>query len=208
MVDKYQEIYISTDIESDGPLPGVNSMLSLASAAYSAERELLALYSANLDTLPDAKPDPVTMSEFWHKNPNAWEACRMNTRAPLIVMREYRKWVEELGGKPVFVGYPATYDFMFVYWYLVMFTGGSPFGFSALDVKSYAMAVLGKTFRKTVKKKMPKEWFNPNYKHTHVALDDAIEQGELFCSMLRDNLKARDILQLINKIQRKDKRNG
>jgi len=36
-------------------------------------------------------------------------------------------------GKPVFVGYPAGFDFLFVYWYLIRFTGESPFSFSALD---------------------------------------------------------------------------
>ncbi len=28
------EIYISTDVEADGPIPGPHSMLSFASAAY------------------------------------------------------------------------------------------------------------------------------------------------------------------------------
>jgi len=31
---------------------------------------------------------------------------------------------------------------------------------------------------------MPAEWFDP-VPHTHVALDDAIEQGRLFCNMLK-----------------------
>ncbi len=30
---------------------------------------------------------------------------------------------------------------------------------------------------------MPAAWFDPA-PHTHVALDDAIEQGRLFCNML------------------------
>jgi hypothetical protein len=30
------EIYVSTDIEADGPIPGPNSMLSFGSAAYTA----------------------------------------------------------------------------------------------------------------------------------------------------------------------------
>jgi hypothetical protein len=32
---------------------------------------------------------------------------------------------------------------------------------------------------------MPKHWFD-DHPHTHVALDDAIEQGALFCNMLKD----------------------
>jgi hypothetical protein len=32
---------------------------------------------------------------------------------------------------------------------------------------------------------MPREWFDP-HRHTHVALDDAVEQGALFCNMLAE----------------------
>jgi hypothetical protein len=34
---------------------------------------------------------------------------------------------------------------------------------------------------------MPPQWFD-DLPHTHVALDDAIEQGALFCNMLKANL--------------------
>lgn len=37
---------------------------------------------------------------------------------------------------------------------------------------------------------MPDRWFDPS-PHTHVALDDALEQGRLFCNMLADNLARR-----------------
>ncbi|MFT7224040.1 MAG: hypothetical protein ACI82Z_001588 [Cellvibrionaceae bacterium] len=50
-------------------------------------------------------------------------------------MRKYVEWIATLLGKPVFVGYPASYDFMFVYWYLIKFVGTSPFSYFALDVK-------------------------------------------------------------------------
>jgi hypothetical protein len=55
-----QEIYVSTDVETDGPIPGPHSMLSFASAAYDADKNLIATFSANLETLPDAKPDKKT----------------------------------------------------------------------------------------------------------------------------------------------------
>jgi len=57
-------------------------------------------------------------------------------------MREYLVWLKALPGKPVFVAYPAAFDFLFVYWYLIRFTGESPFSHSALDIKTYAMALL------------------------------------------------------------------
>jgi hypothetical protein len=84
------------------------------------------------------------------------------------------------------VGYPAGFDFLFVYWYLIRFAGESPFSFSALDIKTYAMAMLKTGYRDAVKRNMPRRWFDER-PHTHVALDDALEQGALFCNMLAEN---------------------
>ena len=75
---------------------------------------------------------------------------------------------------------------LFVYWYLIRFAGESPFSFSALDVKTYAMALLRTEYREAVKRNMPKRWFD-DLPHSHVALADAIEQGALFCNMLAEN---------------------
>jgi hypothetical protein len=46
---------------------------------------------------------------------------------PETAMRRYVLWLKALPGKPVFVGYPSGFDFLFVYWYLIRFAGESPF---------------------------------------------------------------------------------
>jgi len=181
------EIYVSTDVETDGPIPGPHSLLSFASAAYRPDKTLLGTFSANLETLPGAQGDPGTMT-WWQSHPEAYRATRTNLEDPEAAMRRYAAWVKALPGKPVFVAYPAGFDFLFVYWYLIRFTGSSPFSFSALDVKTYAMALLKLGYRESVKRNMPKRWFDP-MPHTHVALDDALEQGALFCNMLAENLR-------------------
>jgi hypothetical protein len=140
------EIYVSTDVETDGPIPGVYSMLSFASAAYRADKTLLTTFEANLQTLPDATAHPKTM-DWWQSQPEAWQACRENIQPPAVIMLRYSSWLKELPGPPVFVGYPAAFDFMFVYWYLIKFTGESPFSHSALDIKTYAMVLLQKPYR-------------------------------------------------------------
>ncbi len=50
-------------------------------------------------------------------------------------------------------------------------------------------ALLARTVNKSAlpKRNMPKKWFDA-LPHNHVALDDAIEQGALFCNMLKANL--------------------
>jgi len=179
------EIYVNTDVETDGPIPGPHSMLSFASAAYRTDKTLLGTFAANLHLLPGAAGHPKTM-EWWRDNQAAFDATRVDLEQPQIAMRRYVDWLKALPGKPVFIAYPAGFDFLFVYWYLIRFVGESPFSFSALDLKTYAMALLNTEYRETVKKNMPKRWFDP-LPHTHVALDDAIEQGALFCNMLAEN---------------------
>lgn len=182
-----QEIYVSTDVETNGPIPGPFSMLSIGSAAYRADKTLISTFTANLEELPDSEGHPKTMA-WWQTQPEAWAHCRKNPRPPEDVMREYLAWLKKLPGKQVFISYPVSYDFMFVYWYLIFFTGESPFSHSALDIKTYTMALLKKDYSDSVKRKMPAEWFD-DLPHTHFALDDAIEQGALFCNMLAFNLK-------------------
>jgi hypothetical protein len=178
------EIYISTDVETDGPIPGPHSMLSFASAAFTADKQMLATFSANLHTLPDAQPHPDTMA-WWEKNQAAYDATRTKLEDPADAMTRYVDWLEGFPrGKPVFVAYPAGFDFLFVYWYLIRFAGRSPFSHSALDMKTLAMAALGCEYRNATKRNMPRAWFDQGLPHTHVALDDAIEQGHLFCNML------------------------
>lgn len=177
------EVYVSTDIETDGPIPGPHSMLSFGSAAYLPDKTLVGTYSANLELLPGAAGEPETML-WWKQHQEAWSACRTDPRPPAVVMAEYSAWLHQLPGKPIFVGYPASFDFMFIYWYLIRFTGQSPFSFAALDLKTMAMVLLGKEFKRTTKESMPRRWFSSDHPHSHVALEDAIEQGVLFCSML------------------------
>jgi hypothetical protein len=183
------EVYVSTDVEADGPIPGPHSMLSFASAAFLADKTLLSTFYATLELLPGTSGHPGTM-QWWQDHPEAWAASRQDPRPPEVVMPEYVHWLKNLPGKPVFVAYPAAYDFMFVYWYLIRFTGESPFSHSALDLKTLAMAILGKEYRQSTKRTMPREWFGL-IKHSHVALDDAIEQGLLFCNMLQANKELR-----------------
>jgi hypothetical protein len=182
------ETYVSTDIEADGPIPGANSMLSLASVAYRADKSVIATFSANLEALAGASTDPRTMA-WWQGFPQAWEACRRDTRPAEAVMRDYADWVKALPGRPVFLGFPASWDFMWVYWYLVRFTGERPFRENALDVRSYAMGMRKVSFAETSRTYLPKRWFEQDLPHTHVALDDAREQGAMFCNMLAENRK-------------------
>jgi hypothetical protein len=183
---KNSEIFVSTDIESNGPIPGDNSMLSLGAAAFTPDGQMISTFYATLETLPGSTANIDTMN-WWAENQAAYDETRKNTKPAAQAMQEYVAWVNSLPGKPVFVGYPAGFDFLYVYWYIIHFGLKSPFSFSALDIKTYAMAVMKSEYRQSTKRNMPKRWF-PDDPHTHIAVDDAIEQGKLFCNMLRENI--------------------
>jgi hypothetical protein len=180
------ETYFVTDIETDGPIPGPHSMLSFASAAYSDAGELLATFSINLECLEGAKGHHKTM-KWWATEPQAWAACRADLQPADVAMKQYVQWIQSICKKdtsPVFVGYPAGFDFTFIFWYLIRFTGDSPFSWSALDMKTMAMSLTDLPYKQAIKPRLPKEWLPPDLPHTHIALDDALEQGAIFCAML------------------------
>ena len=52
------EYYVSIDIEADGPAPGLNSMLSLGAAAFTADGALVDTFSANTPEGSGSRPRP------------------------------------------------------------------------------------------------------------------------------------------------------
>jgi hypothetical protein len=167
-----QEIYVSTDVKADGPIPGPYSMLSFGSAAYLRDKTLIDTFSVNLEQLPNATTHPETM-KWGVGQPEAWVACRKNLEHPEIAMTRYHDWLTSLPGEPVFVAYPATYDLMFIYWYLMRFVEDSPFKHHGLDIRTYAMAMMKTGYKASGKVNMPDDWFD-DLPFTHKALDDSL----------------------------------
>lgn len=180
-----KETYISVDVETVGPVPPDYSMISLGAAAFDSRGTFLGGFQENLKPIPGSLEHPDTMA-WWKTQPEAWKAATTNPKPPLEAMLNFISWVNGFPGKPVFVAYPAGFDFQFVYYYMQHYTKQSPFGFSALDIKTYAMAKLAIPYRQSVKSNFPKEWYKGiTTKHTHIASDDAREQGELFFNIRR-----------------------
>lgn len=86
-------VYLVTDIEADGPVPALHSMISLASVACDEDGEILGEFAENLLPLDGACPHPETM-KFWATKPDVWQQCTTGTKAPELVMKEYAKWVQ------------------------------------------------------------------------------------------------------------------
>ena len=104
---------------------------------------------------------------------------------PEAAMSAAAEWVVEQAGeaRPVLVGYPAVFDWMFLHWYFLNYLGSSPFGFSgALDIKTIYQQKAGVTLSETERADLPPA-LRPSGEHTHNALDDALEQAEIFANL-------------------------
>ena len=183
------------DVESDGPVPGLNSMLSLGAVAIGwnnnkAEWQVTQSFNANLKSLPEpAAPDGRTMQEFWLKNPKAWTEATENAMDPAYIMSQFVDWCRDVqafwGRRPIALCGPAGFDFAYVRYYLQRFTGDDfPFRHSCIDLKTVASMKLNLPYKDSGKSSYPKHWSRDMFPHTHKAVDDALEQGWLYARML------------------------
>jgi hypothetical protein len=107
---------------------------------------------------------------------------------PGVAMAEAAEWVDATAGdhRPVAVAWPLAYDWLFLQWYFLRFASGvSPFDFSScLDMKTLFWQQSGTVLDGAGKDDLPPE-LRPDAPHTHNALDDAVEQAELFVRLWR-----------------------
>lgn len=170
------EIYISVDVEAAGPLP----------PNYS----LLAIGAVRID-----EPDCTFYTEIQPINANSVPAAmevvgrtleqfQKSGKTPIKAMTAFGDWITATteGGKPVFVGFNGMFDWAFVNYYFQEYLKTNPFGIGGIDIKSFYMGLSGSSWEDTKSSKIPPE-FRGKSPHTHNALDDAIEQAEMFRRM-------------------------
>lgn len=179
------DLYISADVETDGPIPGPYSMLSFALVVVgSFDGRVLTRTPGREYFYRELKPisndyQPEAMAI------NGLDRDKLLSlgSSPAEVMTEASEWVvkQAVGFRPVLIGYPVVFDWTFLYWYFTRFSAtGSPFGFSGcLDIKTM-LATKRRVPLTLASKQFVPERLKPQAPHTHHALDDAIEQGELF----------------------------
>ena len=173
---KVREVYISVDIEAAGPVPPTFSMLSLGAVVVGDPKTTfyVELKPMNDNFVPDAmKVVGKSLDDFARSG-----------RDPKEAMTAFRGWLESVAkpAKPVFVGFNATFDWAFVNYYFHQHLGQNPFGFGGIDIKSYYMGMTACAWEDTRSSRIRSELKGPS-PHTHNALDDAVEQAEMFKRM-------------------------
>lgn len=173
-MDVWNEVFISVDVETSGPIPGKYSMLSIGACLVDKTDTTFERTLKPLNRNADA--EALTVTGF------SLEELEQNGSEPRQAMAEFYAWVRAAcseGDVPVFVGLNAPFDWAFVNYYFHCFYGENPFGFTALDIKAYYMGVMGSSWRDTRSSAMATR-LRPVQKGNHIAVQDAVYQAELF----------------------------
>ena len=111
---------------------------------------------------------------------------------PPEAMRSFDEWISRVsdGRSPVFVGFNATFDWSFVNWYFHKFRGQNPFGIGGVDIKAFAMGLMGRLWCETTSSHLPQK-YQSELPKTHNALDDALSQGDTFQKLLNESRRTR-----------------
>ena len=113
----------------------------------------------------------------------------MSPQPPKEAIAAFVAWAEDLRtsiGWPVMVAFPAAFDAMWVEWYCARFAGASPFRRRCIDLRTLVMVAMGAGYREGGKSSLPQAWREGTGAHTHLAVDDAVEQGRLFFRIVRE----------------------
>lgn len=163
--------YIMVDVESDGPIPGDYSMISIGAV----------LVSETLDTTFYAELRPISD----HFIPHMLAVSGFNREQtlsfddPRQVLLRFRDWIAQVGGsRPIFIADNNGFDFAFVSWYFHHFLGENPFGYSSQN--------LGSLYKGLVKDTHQNFKYLRQTEHRHNALEDAIGNAEALLYMKRE----------------------
>lgn len=162
----------SVDVESDGPCPGLYSMVSFAAVRIQAGPLDCHFFAEVAPLSAQYVPEALAVSGVSREQHLAYADPRGE-------MLRFAQWIQASaqGCRPVLVSDNPAFDWQFINYYLHAFTGGNPFGHSARRIGDFA-AGLEKSFSAGSKwKKLRKT------AHTHHPLDDAKGNAEALIAL-------------------------
>jgi len=180
---------VSIDVETDGPIPFKNSMLSLGAAAYDETEMELGSFYIKFRELTDARPNTKTLLWWGQQNRIVWEELHTEQVNAAEGIPQFIAWLRTLPQPVKMMASPAGFDFTFVRCYCVAF-GGTDEGektpyFNCIDLRTLAMPLRNFEYGGNLKKDLKALGIKPQAAHTHNALDDAREQAEYYFDVVK-----------------------
>ena len=175
--------FICVDVETAGPNPADYSLLSIGACLVDdiSRKFYIELRPASVKYVAAA----LAICHL------SLEELARTGIGPRQAMEQFEQWLGSVvprNQRPVFVAFNAVFDWMFVNDYFFRYLGRNPFGHSALDMKSLFMGVAAVPWNKTSLQQVI-ERYQTEHVLTHNALQDAIDQAELFQRIMAEQKK-------------------
>lgn len=131
-------------------------------------------------------------AKWWESQPEAWAAHQKDQERLLGVVLDFDSFIKDMlskvdgAARPVFLADPVVFDYPFLDWMFRQagipnpFHFQSPGGLKVVDLDSFAMGALGMKVSERHATYEDLGLYKELPPHTHIAVDDAREQGVLF----------------------------
>ena len=164
--------WFSVDVETDGPAPGLYSMIEIGAVMIREPIEAAPIFSATLRPISDNfVEEALAVSNRTRKETLEFED-------PIRVMHRFDDWVRKhnTDKQPRFIADNNGFDFAFVNYYFHKFLNKNPFGFSSQNINSLYKGLTNDTFASFKHLRQP-------YKHSHKAWEDALGNANAIVRM-------------------------
>lgn len=165
---------IVIDVESDGPLQGINSMVCFGAVIVEDGLERT-FYGKVKPISKEYNPEALAVSGFSREEHEQFDD-------PKEVMESFALWINEhTNGRPILISDNNGYDASWINWYFHRYVGRNPFGWSSRRIGDIYSGF---------KNDMYARWKNlRDTKHTHNPVDDAKGNAEAILKMRDMGLK-------------------
>ena len=159
---------VSVDVESDGPCPGMHSMICFG--AVIVESGMQRTFYAQLKPVSTIYiPEALAISGFTRDE-------TMKFPDPYDAMFNFETWLKDnIDGRPIGFSDNNSYDFGFLNYYFWKYLGRNPFGWSSSNIGSMYKGMVGNVHAKFTHLR--------DTQHTHHPVDDAKGNAEALLKM-------------------------
>ena len=157
--------YIVVDVEADGNLLGLNSMVCFGAVLIDKEGKLDQTFYGKTAPISDYfDPEALAISGFSREE-------HLKFDNPLEVMTNFKLWIEEHSkGKPILLSDNNGFDASWINWYFIKYLGENPFGWSSRRIGDMFAGFMNNSHYKWKQHRITK--------HTHNPVDDAKGNAE------------------------------
>jgi hypothetical protein len=169
--------YIVCDVESYGPIIGINSMVCFGAVLVDRNGLQKTFYGQTKPIQQGYNPDALAISGFTRQEHEKFDD-------PHIVMKNFAKWIKEVCGdsSPVLVSDNNGYDASWINFYFQVYNNSSnPFGWSSRRIGDMYAGFMNDSHYKWKKHRKTS--------HTHHPVDDVKGNAEALLYLIDQGFK-------------------